>query len=257
MNPMNGKQRKTSWMVGVVVRLVALMALVAFAADAAQATPIPNASPEVQVTVDGEQQSVLLEVNADGTGFSLPGGPMELEFQNGDTVTLNDVSGEFDPFVNTAIGVVDAGAPSVFFISAVTPITPISGIAKSTLALFGGITVPPPGPAGYSPSGGQTAFVAEATVEGTAVQGVGGAESFLFPGGNIATGGTVMTFVDADDFGGTIDSIDVSIGFTGTGGSVGISLTAIHNLEAIPEPSTFVLAGLGLIGVVLLHRRRR
>lgn len=201
------------------------------------------------VIVDGETNNFSVETDEKGL-FS---DNQSHTLSNGDEFSL-DLSGDTDPFVNASIGIVDFGAASTFQVSVITPLVPeLSGLVTSTLSLFGGVTVPAElGSGGYSvlPTWGG---IAEATIEGEVVQSIGGAESFPPFGGNITSGGTVSTVVDCGlvGDGGNCSSFDVQIGFQGTGGGTGVSLTAIHDLQEVPLPAAAwlflsAMAGLGL-----------
>jgi hypothetical protein len=250
--------------------------LVAFAfvglvvVGSASATPITLEEFEKTVTaptatVDGETQSFAIrpifdeDVNEEieeelVIGYVVP--EQTLFFAGGDEVFSDGAFFTlFDPVITAAIGVVDFGAASSFAVAVAAPLAPpIAGLATGSLSISGSFA----GTGGGSADPFLTPGIAQATIEGTGVADAGPAAVFVSPSDTYGPF-TVPYNVDCANFGGTCDSFDLQISFTGSGGNDAISFTAIHTLDPapIPEPATFVLLGLGLLGTAFVVRKRR
>lgn len=98
-------------------------------------------------------------------------------------------------------------------------------------------------------------MIGQATIEASGALDVGPAAS-----GSGAYGPfNQSTVVNASSFGGTIDSFDLLVSFTGSGGNDEFSFTAIHEITAsqIPEPSAITLLASGLLGMLAFRKRFR
>jgi hypothetical protein len=206
------------------------------------------------VTIDG--QSSAIPVVETEKGFTLP--ETWTVRAEGATVEIRQLSADFDPVMVLAIGVIDLGAPSVFDVFLFGPLVPaLSGQIESTLSIVGGLTDGTVPADGSSIGLGVLPQTAQGTIENVGVIDVGPALGFAAePDRAFSYGGYSTTAItDCNLFGGTCDSFDLHISFTGAGGGDGYALTAVHEVQAVPEPSTLAL--LGLVGAITLIRRRK
>jgi hypothetical protein len=223
------------------------------------ASPIQNgaaffATVEVDDGTFQGSAEVPLELNEDGTGFNLAGDGGIFEFENGDKVSFDDVSGEFDPVLNLSAAATDFGAPSTFGFTLVSPLIPALSGPQAYRVDLGGVFTD-----GGFDGGSLTAnsFLGtgntiDATVNGVPIDSVGGDAVFAGPldfyGPFVAQG--------VYDCGvGGCTSFDIQFGFDGSGDGDTYALNG--RFEIVPEPATMLLFGAGLLGLAALRRKIR
>jgi hypothetical protein len=203
---------------------------------------------------NGPSSMATTQVNGGIIGFQLEEPGQTLQFDGG-SVTANNIFGLFDPTINAAIGVVDFGTPSSFAVAVVSPLVPpLTGKAQVQLDLSGSFVDGDPLDGG-SATPFLTPGIAQATVEGIAVADTGPAAVFASPS-DLYGPFQALNLIDCAAFGGTCDSFDLLISFTGSGGQDSISFTAAHRLNSVPEPAVLTLLGIGLLGMVWVFRKR-
>lgn len=234
---------------GTVLSLTLVACLLA--AGVAQATPLTSESmPTLAVTSDGETQGVPLVLNEEGTGFDIDPAYQDVTFANGDSITLMDANGMFDPVLNLAVGVTDSGAPSNFFVQVTAPLVPtLFGIVNYRIDLGGFFTD------GASDGGSITAFnqsfgVMDVSLNGTDIDGVG--TNAVFP----AFAGAYGPFLKLGQYDcGVVgcSSFDINFQFTGSGNNDTYTLNG--RFEVVPEPTSALLLGVGTAGLALRRRK--
>ena len=209
----------------------------------------------LQLEVDGVIQSVPLQLNADGTGFEFPSNvDPGFSFPGGDVIQLTEVNGVFDPVLNLAAGVTDAGAPSTFGFSLSSGLAPfIFGPAPYTTNFIATFTDGASNGGSIEASGAQIFGVMDAEINGSPIAGLGVAPAVLSTPldvyGPFAGGGVFACP------GGGCTSFGIAFGFDGSGGGDTYALNG--RFELVPEPSTALLMGLGLIGLAGARQRSR
>jgi len=190
----------------------------------------------------------------------------ETNFPGGDQITI---SAEFDPdpIVNYSIAVTDFGDPSNFSFSFGQSII-LPGIPNLVDAQVGGalndatgngVSITPM----LSDSDGdliaelQVSTVGFGTPSVNMGVDVGPAQSF--PGAGSPGITTYSTVVELPQPGpnGAFDVMDTTVSFTLSGGGDFAALTGFAQIVPIPEPSTFVLAACGIIGILAIRRWSR
>lgn len=217
-----------------------------------------EASLRPAVMVDEEEQYFEIEPIFDDVqsvvGYQVP--TQTLEFQHGDSIrSENGFLSFFDPVITAAIGVVDVGTPSSFAVAVASPLAPpITVPAVGLLSIAGSFAD------GASDGGSATPWltprIAQATVEGTGVADAGAGTAFASP---IDTYGpfSVPYNFDCTTLGdGQCDSFDLQISFTGSGGNDAFSFTARHEINPIPEPSTFLFSTIAYLMLGFMNWRK-
>jgi hypothetical protein len=209
--------------------------------------------------IDGPASSdevMVFQDDGDVIGYRILEQTLTFGGDDGAQVTVEESDVFFDPVITTAIGVVDFGAASSFAVAVAAPLAPpIALPVVGSLSLSGSFAD------GAADGGSATPFltagIAQATIEGGGVADAGPAVVFATPI-DVYAPITVPYSFDCTTLGdGQCDSFDLLVSFTGSGGSDAISFTARHQVDPVPEPATFVLVGLGLLGTACVVRRRR
>lgn len=198
--------------------------------------------------------SVALTVDEDGNIYT----EQSQEFTWGtgdqlDTITVSLATGNFDPFLNFAVGVVDAGAASIFTFVYSSPVAPtIAGLANYTLDLAGSFSNGLPSNGGSLATAlPNTTGVLEALLNGTVMSATGTGASF--PSGGSSTYGPFAasgTF-DCATIGGC-NTMGMRLSFLGSGGSDAFSMTGrfeiTEALVPVPAAAWLFASGLGVMG---------
>jgi hypothetical protein len=237
-------------------------------APAAFASPISveEGSPTLEiywrngVTPDAPIRSVgAIDFEVDGEG-NFVGASESFTWGQGaeqDTINVTLANGNFDPFLNFAVGVVDAGTPSIFTFVFSSPLAPVPmGMVSWTLDLAGSFSQGSPNDGGsLAMAAPNTLGVLEGILNATSMAGTGGAA--VFPAGGSSTYGPYATagLFDCGVLGGCT-TFSTRLSFLGSGGADALSFTGRFEItEVIPVPAAVWLLGsaLGLLGWV---RRR-
>lgn len=249
-----------------------LVVLLALAASEAGAGVAPQVGPAASLTTDGQTYNYSIEKFFDPEtkkeGYLATAPEIsndQFQLQPFDVVLFPD------PSVVFAFGVVDVGAPSSFSFSYTTPLVPVVDFPFTIEASFSSSGT-------QNSSGGLYEVLPAATSFGVKmmkvilIDSVGGTELTVF---DFVDGfsGTVPPndsfFGPSGDVGpidgpaGSWDGLRVDIDFTLNGGSRAFSANGIATIEpkfdpnAVPEPTTVLMAGMGLIAIVGLKARHR
>lgn len=181
------------------------------------------------------------------------------------TGTITNANGNIDPFTNLAFGVTNiAPVPVEFSIAIAIPIAPIfsatvhggstgGSVTDSSADALGGVT-----PITSVPG---TPFYAGKIDGATVLSIYPGAFSFPVPPFSLA--GETLPIPAANvglpatlPSGPALVSIGIAHKFTLSAGD-SMSATSFFRVEPVPEPSSFVLAAVGVVGLVYAIRRRR
>lgn len=209
--------------------------------------------PNAPVQFVGE---VVLAVDDEG---NFVGGNQSFTWGTGanqDTINVSLANGNFDPFMNLAVGVVDSGAPSIFGFIFSSPLVPtIPGLASWQLDLAGSFSQGSPNDGGsIAVALPNTTGVLEGLLDGSVVSGIGGAA--IFPSGGSSTYGpfTASGVFDCATIGGC-SSFTSRLAFLGSGGSDAFSFTGRFEVMPIPVPAAVWLLG-SAVGLLGWMRRR-
>jgi hypothetical protein len=153
------------------------------------------------------------------------------------------ISGQFS--------VVDTNAPSSFSVLYSLPTAPLTGTFQSVMELSGLLIDGRQDGVSATPFG--TAAIAQFLINGV---------SFFDLGPTATTAGiygpyTASAVINAADFGGTIHTLGLRLGFTGSGRNDQYTFTATNTLEpviAVHAPATLMLFALGLVGLGWFRR---
>lgn len=171
-----------------------------------------------------------------------------------------DLSGKYDPTINGAFSVTNnLAVPQTFTLSVTVPVPPIAGGTVIGGSVGGSFTDANGGGATFGSSGGTAIYTA--LVDGVPV-------ATLYPSPvALAAGPFLTTNLLAADFGSPIPSaagpaalttdMGIELKFVLSPGDTA-ALTSVFVVEPVPEPSTIVLALMGLgCGLFVARRRSR
>jgi hypothetical protein len=221
----------------------------------ARADLILDPNIQILVTVDGQTREVprgLLV--ATSKGARLP--DVVVNRFGLDVLTLQFFEAEFDPVLTLGAVFTDAGAASSFSILTISPLVPSLPASVSYKLDLSGSWVDGGSDAGSLTPAITTFGTMDASLNGVAIDGIGGAAAFL-PAGGAAVYGPLTT---SGTYGGgapPYTTFGIQFGFTGSGGDDVYGLTGRFEVNPVPEPTTLVLLGSGLLGAVGLKRARR
>jgi hypothetical protein len=230
----------------------------------------------VAATVDGRLQNVSVTLDAVELDTTLnlvtyyQLNPITLSWpaDEGETLTLNGLTSKLDPFGSFSASVTDFGAPSTFTTVFAFPVFAptlfgplsfsgsVSGSATDGSGPLNGVS--------YAPSGVNPGVFRYELYDTTAALVT---NFFLDPGASFAAGPPNSHTTGPYDNSGSpilvgagpngVGSVQVIESFTGSGGTDQYSFTGRWDVNAIPEPSTLILVGLGMFGLGTLTRKRR
>lgn len=194
--------------------------------------------------------------------------PLTLTWASGDQFTVHDLSSKLDPFGSFSGSFTDFGAPSTFTTVFTFPtfVPTVFGPVSFSGSVSGAITdgTGVPNGVSYTPAGGNPG-VFRYDLFDTTVAPI--ANFFLDPGAAFAAGPPNSHTTGPYDNSGSpiivgsgpngVGSVQVTESLIGSGGTDQYAFTGRWDVNAVPEPSTMVLVGLGIAGLGALARKRR
>jgi hypothetical protein len=194
--------------------------------------------------------------------------PITLTWASGDQFTVHDLSSKLDPTGSFAGSFTDFGAPSTFTTVLTFPtFSPtLFGPVSFSGSVSGSATDGTTGPNGvsYTPAGGNPGVFRYELYDTTAALIT---NFFLDPGASFAAGPPNSHTTGPYDNSGSpiivgagpngVGSVQVVESLVGSGGTDQYAFTGRWDANPVPEPSTLILAFLGIAGLGALARKRR